>query len=200
MMHEYRFFIDYPEWRAQFGRDIWNEHYHVQQLRLFMFEIFLSSLGQPLAPTMTWELAQKGVRWFYKHLLTDQSKLIANQWPSIVFWFGESGFWESELSPRFHLAQIQDYVQPGPTGYPNNSYAAQYALDLMEYGLPARELATSKAWRLLSDEINGGLGRDWVNEFYYPPHLIWKGEMYHSCRFSVPNSSFLYPEFEIDNQ
>lgn len=199
-MSEYRFFIDYPEWRAQFERDIWNEPYHVQQLRLFIFEIFLAGLGQPLAPTMTWELAKKGMSWFYTYLLTDQSKFVAAQWPFIVFWFGESRFWESELSPRFHMNQIQDYVEPGPTGYPNNSYAASYAFRLLEYGLPARELATPRAWQLLSDEIDGGMTKIWVNEFYDPPHLIWKGEMYHRYRYAVPNSSFLYPKFESDNQ
>jgi hypothetical protein len=199
-MSDHRFFIDYSVWRKQFERDIWQEPYHVQQLSLFMFEVFLTGISRPLAPVMTWELAQKGMGFFYNYLLTDQASLIAARWPSLLFWFGESGYWESELTPRLHLQQIQDYthrfddeVKPDqPVEYANHC-AIQYALLLMEYGLPSAQLASERAWQMLYHEIHGGMYEEWVNEFYFPPHLIWKGEMFHPYRRAVPESLFLYP-------
>lgn len=196
-MYKYRFFIDYPIWRAQFERDIWHEPYHVQQVRLFMFELFLAAIGQSLAPTMTLDLVKTGVGTFHQYVLTDQARFIATQWPSIVFWFGESGFWESDINEGLHKQRVQDYLHTFITRYESHdrrsSYAAQYALLLMEHGLPADQLASPVAWEMLSHTIHGGMGEDWAHEFYDPPHLMMQGHMFHNWRVALPQSPFLYP-------
>lgn len=197
-MYEYCFFIDYPGWRAQFERDISHEPYYVQQVRFFMFELFLAAISQPLAPTMTMELAKRGMGSFHSNLLTDQARLIAAQWPSVIFWFGESGLWESEINERLHKQEVQDYVGTFITRYESHdyrmSYATQYALLLLEHGLPAEQLASPVAWEMLSHTIDGGMGESWAREFYDPPHLIMQGYMFHDRHGALPQSLFLYPQ------
>jgi hypothetical protein len=194
------FFVNYPQWAAQFKQSHWTQTYYVQRLREFLFELLVIHLWscveyEPFPKILTMKLAQDALESFYYMLATDQEEMVAEHLKHILFWLGESEFWQSELRKKVHEEQLSHVVMNAAQRKRN--YCVHLSTWLLHEGFDASHLASDLAGETLASEQFWNTDIDHVYAYYSPPSLIWKQHMLHPW-LVAKDSPFTYPHHSTD--
>jgi len=193
------FFVDYPLWREEFAQVHANERYFTQRLRAFMLEHFLLEIRSALPYELTLEVVKKGIALFHYDFLTDKSAFVESQWPEVIFWLVESGYWPTTLTRQTHFEAIQDYgtsfVRDYETLQDGDYEPRRWALMLLKEGCSPAQLGAHNVQAKIMRMT--GHSSEYVHEFYNPPRLVWGHELLASNPF-VHDSQFLYPSTSLE--